>query len=57
VRFADRRDGEDAQRALDGKVIDGRELKIQEAKERRPENPKEAMMSRRGYVMLIQYWC
>lgn len=36
VRFLDRRDMEDAQRAMDGQEIDGREIKIQEAKEKRP---------------------
>lgn len=30
VRFADKRDAEDAQRALDGTEIDGREIRIQE---------------------------
>ena len=31
---------------MDGKIIDGREMKIQEAKERRAENPREHMVSR-----------
>lgn len=44
VRFVNREDGEDALRSMDGKVVDGRELRIQEAKERRPENPKEHMV-------------
>jgi RNA recognition motif-containing protein len=46
VRFLDKRDAEDAQRALDGTLLDGREIRIQEAKEKRPENPKEFMTSR-----------
>lgn len=41
VRFLDKRDAEDAQRSLDGTEIDGRDIKIAEAKERRAENPKE----------------
>eukprot|EP00597_Dinobryon_sp_UTEXLB2267_P016531 CAMPEP_0201093154 /NCGR_PEP_ID=MMETSP0812-20130820/1717_1 /ASSEMBLY_ACC=CAM_ASM_000668 /TAXON_ID=98059 /ORGANISM="Dinobryon sp., Strain UTEXLB2267" /LENGTH=228 /DNA_ID=CAMNT_0047345187 /DNA_START=13 /DNA_END=697 /DNA_ORIENTATION=- len=49
VRFVDKRDAEDAQRALDGAEVDGREIRIQEAKERRPENPKAHMASRGGY--------
>lgn len=44
VRFVDRADGEDALAAMDGKIIDGREMKIQEAKERRAENPREHMV-------------
>ena len=32
VRFADKRDAEDAQRALDGAEIDGREIRIQEVR-------------------------
>eukprot|EP01035_Chromulina_nebulosa_P023517 gene23517-30487_t len=49
VRFVDKRDAEDAQRALDGADIDGREIRIQEAKERRPENPRQFMASRSGF--------
>jgi len=30
VRFVDKRDAEDAQRALDGAEVDGREIRIQE---------------------------
>ena len=44
VRFVNREDGEDALRSMDGKLVDGRELRIQEAKERRAENPKEHMV-------------
>ena len=32
VRFVDKRDAEDAQRALDGADIDGREIRIQEVR-------------------------
>lgn len=45
VRFVNREDGEDALRSMDGKTVDGRELRIQEAKERRAENPKEHMVN------------
>lgn len=43
VRFVEKKDAEDALRALDGTEFDGRTLTIQEAKERRPENPRGAM--------------
>ena len=45
VRFVSRAEGEDALKEMDGRLVDGRELKIQEAKERRAENPKEHMVS------------
>ena len=48
VRFMERDRMEDAQRALDGKMIDGKEIKILEAKERKPENPKQHMLDK-GY--------
>jgi hypothetical protein len=34
---------------MDGKLVDGRELRIQEAKERRAENPKEHMVRMMGF--------
>ena len=40
VRFLDKKDAEDAMTGLDGAEIDGREIRIQEAKQRRPENPR-----------------
>jgi RNA recognition motif-containing protein len=46
VRFMDKKDAEDAQRVLDGTDLDGRVIKIQEARERRPDNPRDAMASR-----------
>jgi RNA recognition motif-containing protein len=52
VRFLNRQDGEDAQRAMDGTIIDGREVRIQEAREKRPDNPREANRYR-GYVISI----
>lgn len=41
IRYLNRADAEDAQRALDGENFEGRILRIQEAKEKRAENPKE----------------
>jgi RNA recognition motif-containing protein len=35
VRFPNRSEGEDAQRGMDGKTIDGNVVTIQEAKEKR----------------------
>jgi hypothetical protein len=48
VRFVDKKDAEDALRALDNTEYEGRTLAIQEAKERRPDNPRGAM-----YVPLL----
>lgn len=49
VRFLDKRDAEDAQRNLDGKELDGRIIRIQEAKEKRPDNPKDFYTRSRRY--------
>ena len=40
VRFIDKRDAEDAMEAMEGKLIDGREIRIQLAKQKLPDNPK-----------------
>jgi len=40
VRFMDKRDAEDAMEGMDGKQIDGREIRIQLAKRKRPEDPR-----------------
>ena len=40
MRFADKRDAEDAMDGMDGKIIDGREIRIQFAKRKRPADPK-----------------
>ena len=53
VRFLAKKDSEDAQRALDGSEMDGREIKIQEARERRADNPRDAMSSR-GFVKCLK---
>jgi splicing factor, arginine/serine-rich 2 len=55
VRFVNREDGEDALRSMDGKLFDGRELRIQEAKERRAENPKEHMVNFVSDEILIDF--
>merc|ERR1711928_146211 len=39
VRFYDRRDGEDAMHAMDGRMMDGRELRVQLARYGRPDDP------------------
>ncbi len=38
-RFYDRRDGEDAMHAMDGRMMDGRELRVQLARYGRPDDP------------------
>ena len=48
VRFANRSDGEEAQKALDGTTLDGRVLAILEAQKGRSDNPKQAMTERGG---------
>jgi RNA recognition motif-containing protein len=40
VRFIDLRDAEDALSAMDGKELDGRVIRIQMARRKRPEDPK-----------------
>ena len=37
--FYDRRDGEDAMHAMDGRMMDGRELRVQLARYGRPDDP------------------
>lgn len=39
IRFYDRRDGEDAMHAMDGRMMDGRELRVQLARYGRPDDP------------------
>ena len=41
VRFVEKKDAEDALRALDGTEVEGRTLTVMEAKERRPDYPKD----------------
>ena len=54
VRFYDRRDGEDAMDALDGKMVDGREIRVSLAKYGRPSEPRRRS-PRRRYGTLYQY--
>lgn len=39
-RFYDKRDAEDALDAMDGRVLDGRELRVQMARYGRPASPR-----------------
>ncbi|CAN8002255.1 unnamed protein product [Ixodes hexagonus] len=48
VRFYDKRDGEDAMDALDGYILDGRELRVQMARYGRPTDPYRQSSSSRG---------
>lgn len=47
VRYIDKRSAEDAMRALNDTEFEGLVIRVQEAKARRPDNPK-AFYSRRG---------
>lgn len=40
VRFYDKRDAEDALDAMDGRILDGRELRVQMARYGRPTSPQ-----------------
>ncbi|KAJ8665288.1 hypothetical protein QAD02_006950 [Eretmocerus hayati] len=47
VRFYDKRDAEDALDAMDGRLLDGRELRVQMARYGRPTSPHRSGRSRR----------
>ncbi|XP_072932204.1 serine/arginine-rich splicing factor 2 isoform X2 [Epargyreus clarus] len=47
VRFYDRRDAEDALDSLDGRMLDGRELRVQMARYGRPSSPYRSRYDRR----------
>ncbi|CAO1337170.1 unnamed protein product, partial [Diamesa serratosioi] len=49
VRFYDKRDAEDALDAMDGRILDGRELRVQMARYGRPTSPQ-----RRSDRVLVQ---
>ncbi|KAL4090233.1 hypothetical protein QTP88_025124 [Uroleucon formosanum] len=51
VRFYDKRDAEDALDAMDGRMLDGRELRVQMARYGRPTSPYRRR--RRRYNILI----
>ena len=57
VRFYERRDAEDAMDALHGKVIDGREIRVQMAKYGRPTDPYKPRNNRyrSSYVSSSRY--
>jgi len=42
VRFYDKRDAEDALEAMDGRMLDGRELRVQMARYGRPNSPQRS---------------
>ncbi|KAH8233935.1 hypothetical protein KR032_004172 [Drosophila birchii] len=48
VRFYDKRDAEDALDAMDGRMLDGRELRVQMARYGRPSSPTRSTSNRRG---------
>ncbi|XP_030380457.1 serine/arginine-rich splicing factor 2 [Scaptodrosophila lebanonensis] len=50
VRFYDKRDAEDALEAMDGRMLDGRELRVQMARYGRPSSPtrRNSTSNRRG---------
>ena len=54
VRYADKRDAEDALDAMDGAIMDGRELRVQKARYDRPEEWRGAPQRRsrwyNGYI-------
>ncbi|XP_063916817.1 serine/arginine-rich splicing factor 2 isoform X2 [Zophobas morio] len=49
VRFYDKRDAEDALDAMDGRMLDGRELRVQMARYGRPTSPHRRYRGRRRY--------
>jgi RNA recognition motif-containing protein len=51
VRFPNRSDAEEAMRSMEGGEIEGRVISIQEAKEKRAENPRETMRERYGSLV------
>lgn len=46
--FYDKRDAEDALEAMDGRMLDGRELRVQMARYGRPSSPTRSTSGRRG---------
>ncbi|XP_018910517.1 serine/arginine-rich splicing factor 2 isoform X2 [Bemisia tabaci] len=48
VRFYDKRDAEDALDAMDGRLLDGRELRVQMARYGRPSSPYRHRRGRRS---------
>jgi RNA recognition motif-containing protein len=50
TRFYDKRDAEDALDAMDGRLLDGRELRVQMARYGRPSSPYRRHSRRRRLV-------
>jgi RNA recognition motif-containing protein len=50
TRFYDKRDAEDALDAMDGRLLDGRELRVQMARYGRPSSPYRRHSRRRRWV-------
>lgn len=54
-RFYDKRDAEDALDAMDGRLLDGRELRVQMARYGRPTSPHRSRGSRRRGRYIFQF--
>lgn len=54
-RFYDKRDAEDALDAMDGRLLDGRELRVQMARYGRPTSPHRSRGSRRRGRYVSQF--
>lgn len=54
-RFYDKRDAEDALDAMDGRMLDGRELRVQMARYGRPTSPQRRFRGRRRYKSVKSY--
>jgi len=58
IRFYDKRDAEDALDAMDGRLLDGRELRVQMARYGRPSSPYRRHSRRRRLVYaMISVFC
>ncbi|KOB74730.1 SR-protein, partial [Operophtera brumata] len=55
VRFYDRRDAEEALDSLDGRMLDGRELRVQMARYGRPSSPYRSRYDRRKRFVSIKH--
>jgi len=53
IRFYDKRDAEDALDAMDGRLLDGRELRVQMARYGRPSSPYRRHSRRRRLVYVM----
>lgn len=54
-RFYDKRDAEDALDAMDGRMLDGRELRVQMARYGRPTSPQRRFRGRKRYKSVKFY--